>query len=97
MGVLITDPTPKMLRLRALVEQAEAKSHPCAWCEAVARGVLDSTAIPKPSASMCLEHQALSVRWSRWFAKAQWNAPSIMSEIVSEGVEIAKRAERMAA
>lgn len=98
MGVLITGPTPKMLKLRALTERyANESDLPCEWCKRVQAGDHTSTAIPKPSASMCLEHRALSVRWSRWFATARWNAPSVLPEIVTEGVEIAERQGKQAA
>jgi hypothetical protein len=94
--------TAKTMKLRAMVEkagQADKPSQPCPWCEAVNAGDLTSTAIARPKDErQCAEHYALNVRWSRYFATAPIGSPSIMDEIVAEGIAIAegKRQQRAA-
>lgn len=84
---------PAQQYLKNRIEQAKAEAADCLWCEACQKGITDSTAIPKPSLNdkLCLEHLALNVRWSRWFATAAEFAPSIMPEIVAEGLAIARK------
>lgn len=85
------NPSAKQLKLRAIVEGVKAEASPCQWCEACKQGITDSTAIPAPSAAMCVEHTALSVEWSRWFATAAEYAPSILPSITSRGLEIVRQ------
>jgi hypothetical protein len=84
-------PSQKQLKLRRLVEGAKVAEIGCDWCKAVRDGKTDSTAICKPTAPMCLDHRALSVEWSRWFASAPFDAPSIMGSITERGLEVARR------
>lgn len=94
-----TAPRPNQLEaLKAIMAKREEKKAPaaCLWCKEILAGNLTSTAIPKPSAAMCLEHHALNVEWSRRMCKLDANLlpveddEALVAEIVERGISIVK-------